>query len=149
MMGGFFSRTLKGAAVGGVVGGLSSDGSMKGILGGAGAGMIAGGFGNKIAGANYAGFARKGVQMARRGTVGLERAGWRGFDKWGGSMAGNAMGRTALAANSARGSLGTARSYLGTNAAQINKYGGRTMAYAGMVSAGLIGSSVINSNYGY
>ena len=134
--GGFFNRAFKGAAAGGVVGGMNSDWGWQGMAGGAAAGAAFGAFGApKVGGINYAGGMRRGLQAARRGTVGLERAG-RSIP-------------LAIGANRARGALGTARTAIGQNAVSVNKYGGRAAAALGVGSAALMGSSLVNSNRGY
>lgn len=146
----FFGRTGKSAIAGGVIGGMAGGGDWKNIAGGAAGGAAMGMFGaNRLSGLNIAGGLRKGIQYGRKATIGAERAAWSGFDKFGGNALGNAMGRTALAANSARSGMGTARSFIGNNAARVNKYGGQAAVAAGIGSAALLGSSLINSNRGY
>jgi hypothetical protein len=142
MLGRFAGRALMGGAGGGI---------MTGDWGGAAGGAAIAGFGGGAlarygGGFNIAGGMRSGIQALRRGSVGLERAAWGGFERRGASWLGNAMGRTALASNYARGSLGMARSFIGRNSAMTNRIGGYTLASLGVGAGAYIGSTVLNSN---
>ena len=148
MFGGFFGRAFKGALAGGAIGGIAGGGDVGNMIGGAVGGAIGGGAG-MFRGANYAGMLRKGTQLGRRATVGLERGAWAGFNKFGGTMGGNALGNISLGANRARSVLGTARTAIGNKATMVNEWGGKAAVAAGIGSGALIGSSIINSNRGY
>jgi len=143
---------LLGKAVAGGLGGYMMTGDWGGAAAGAAMGLgyrQMAAYGNKMTGKYGASSMRKGLGLMGRGVKKLEGAAWSGFEKYGGSAAGNALGHTALFANSARGGLASARSAIGQGSVKVNKFGGHALAAAGVGSAAMLGSSVLQSNRGY
>ena len=141
---GLFGRALGRATLGGAAGY-----AMTGDWGGAAAGAAMGGAGygmlrNFGEGFNSAGMLRKGLGAGIRGGGFLQRQAPKLLSN---SAFGNKavmMGASGISA--ARRGFGTASSFIGRNATNVNKFGGHALAMAGVGSAALIGSSVLGSN---
>jgi hypothetical protein len=134
---GFFGRTLGGAALGGVMGGMAT-GSLSGVGTGAAFGAGTGAFGGAIG--------RRA--MANRGSIsgGLARA----VD-----LPGELAMRGAMKLNNRRlfdaswgltKKLDRASSFIGRNEMTINKVGGTALLGMGAAASSYIGASAISSN---
>lgn len=125
-----FKRSLLGAGIGGLYGGMSDGGSAAGgAIGGAAMGGLGVWGARKLTG-NPATFLSRGSRAFR----GL-------FDRTG-------LGWTAGGQRFRQG-IGTANRWIANNQVSVNKWGGRALAGAGIASGAMIGSSIISSNNGF
>lgn len=143
--GGAIGKAAKGAFGGAIIGGMSG-GGLDSVAGGAIGGALTGAVGGHYVRSNRpANMASRGLHMARRGTTRLQSAAFDRFSRKGGDR----FLDVALGAKRATGMIDTARGFIGTNRAAINKWGGRAALSAGIASGAYIGASAVNSNRGY